>query len=475
MDPSSLIEAVRRHLGGGEAPEPGVLRRALEARLTDTRKRRGLRHELGPAVSVLVAGAACGHGTPLAIGQAAAGWDQELLAAHGCRVSPSAGLRVAPSARTLYRIPEILDPDEFEAALTGALADAALDLQVTAAAAAKRQAELGKKAKKRKRKPPAAEKFREEREDGWFRPHPLHPWLDPAVTGDPGHVPARHGVAVDGKERKGAKAGGKKKVHLLAAVTHTPGIVIAQDKVAKSGKANEITHFKPLLEPLPLDGAVVTSDAMQANRDNALFLRKIKKAHYLWPVLGNQPTLNAAAERPALGRHPGRRRHQRDHPRPDRDPHRARPALPRGHRIPGRAPGPPHRAVHHVQEERPVAHPGRGRPLHHQPRRRRDHAGRPARPRPRPLAGRARPLATRRDLERGQIAHPHRKRPPGLVRHHQPRHQPLPHTRSNQLHRRNPPLRPGPPPRTPDPRPHSTLTWLNTARRLWQTPGSGRG
>ena len=118
---------------------------------------------------------------------------------------------MAPSARTLYRIPEILDPDEFEAALTGALADAALDPQVTAAAAAKRQAELGKKAKKRKRKPPAAEKFREEREDGWFRPHPLHPWLDPAVTGDPGHVPARHGVAVDGKERKGAKAGGKKK------------------------------------------------------------------------------------------------------------------------------------------------------------------------------------------------------------------------------------------------------------------------
>jgi predicted transposase YbfD/YdcC len=81
-------------------------------------------------------------------------------------------------------------------------------------------------------------------------------------------------------------------VHLLAAVTHVPGIVIAQDKVAKSGKANEITHFKPLLAPLPIDGAVVTSDAMQSNRDNALFLRKAKNAHYLWPVLGNQPTLS---------------------------------------------------------------------------------------------------------------------------------------------------------------------------------------
>ena len=89
----------------------------------------------------------------------------------------------------------------------------------------------------------------EEREDGWFRPHPQHPWLAPAIAGDPGHVPARRAVAVDGKERKLAKAGGNKKVHLLAAVTHVPGLVIAQDKVAKSGKANEISHFRPLLAP----------------------------------------------------------------------------------------------------------------------------------------------------------------------------------------------------------------------------------
>src|SRR5260370_9002084 len=118
---------------------------------------------------------------------------------------------------------EILDRGGLEAALSGALGDAALDPQVTAAAAAKRQAERGKIAKKaKKRKPPAAEEFREVRADGWFRPHPLHPWLDPAVTGDPGHVPARHAVAVDGKERKGAKAGGHKKVHPHAPVTHTP-------------------------------------------------------------------------------------------------------------------------------------------------------------------------------------------------------------------------------------------------------------
>ena len=121
----------------------------------------------------------------------------------------------------------------------------------------------------------------------------LHAGVKWFLQAGPACRPARRAVAVDGKERKLAKAGGQKKVHLLAAVTHIPGLVIAQDKVAKSGKANEITHFKPLLAPLPLDGVLITSDAMQANRDNALFLRKAKKAHYLWPILGNQPNLNA--------------------------------------------------------------------------------------------------------------------------------------------------------------------------------------
>jgi predicted transposase YbfD/YdcC len=193
----------------------------------------------------------------------------------------------------LDRLGKLLEADELEAALSAAVAGAALDPAVPAAYAAHRaQQQRGKAERRKKRKPraPAAESFREERQDRWFRPHPRHPWLDPAACGDP----ARQGVAVDGKERRGAKAGGNNKVHLLAAVTHVPGLVIGQDKVAKSGKANEISHFKPLLAPLPLDGTVVTTDAMQANRDNSVFVRKVKKAHWLWPILGNQPNLNRA-------------------------------------------------------------------------------------------------------------------------------------------------------------------------------------
>ena len=296
--PSSwLTDCVRRHLPAGIVPDPVPLREALEGLLTDTRKARGKRHPLPSLVSVAVAGAAAALSGPLAVAQAAAGWDQETLAAHGCRVSRRTGKRVAPSASMLGRLGKLLDPDEFEAALSAAVAVLALDSAVPAAYAAHRaeqrhEQEEKRKKRKRKRKPPGAEAFRQDREDGWFRPHPQHPWLDPASCGDPGHVAARQGVAVDGKERKGAKAGQNKKVHLLAAVTHVPGIVIGQDRVAKAGKANEISHFKPLLAPLPIAGTVVTSDAMQANRDNSLFLRKVKDAHWLWPILGNQPSLN---------------------------------------------------------------------------------------------------------------------------------------------------------------------------------------
>jgi len=100
-------------------------------------------------------------------------------------------------------------------------------------------------------------------------------------------------------------------VHLLAAVTHVPGLVIGQDKVAKAGKANEVTHFRPLLEPLPLDGVLITTDAMQATRDNALFLRVDLT---VFPSANPLPSTTSAtragtpsARRAPAARWPGRR------------------------------------------------------------------------------------------------------------------------------------------------------------------------
>jgi predicted transposase YbfD/YdcC len=298
---SSLIDQIHCHLGeaGGRTAAPAEaasLREALAVGLTDPRRRRGIRHSLASLVSVLVAGVACGYSGPLAIAQAAAGWDQQLLAAHGTRRNPATGLREPPSASTLGRLPRLLDADELEAGLSGWAAAAALDARLATRVAARRASTKDKDKGGRPRQPPAAEALREVRGDGWVRAAPGHPWLDPAVTGDPGHAPARQAVAVDGKERKLAKAGRKAKVHLLAAVTHVTGLVIGQDKVAKSGKANEVTHFRPLLQPLPLEGVLVTADAMQTTRDNARFLREAKRAHFLWPVLGNQPGLYAALD-----------------------------------------------------------------------------------------------------------------------------------------------------------------------------------
>jgi len=96
-------------------------------------------------------------------------------------------------------------------------------------------------------------------------------------------------VAVDGKTLKGAKDSGGKQVHLLAALVHHEKVVIAQRQVAT--KSNEITAFKPLLEPLDLEGKIVTADAMHTQVDHARFLVEEKKADYLFFVKENQETL----------------------------------------------------------------------------------------------------------------------------------------------------------------------------------------
>lgn len=78
--------------------------------------------------------------------------------------------------------------------------------------------------------------------------------------------------------------------------------VIAQAEV--NHKTNEITGFKPLLEDLDLSGAVVTADAMHAQREHARFLVEEKSADYLFGVKGNQPKLLEAIEAVPQGSFP---------------------------------------------------------------------------------------------------------------------------------------------------------------------------
>jgi predicted transposase YbfD/YdcC len=52
-----------------------------------------------------------------------------------------------------------------------------------------------------------------------------------------------------------------------------------------------VPAFQPLLAPLALAGVVVTADALQTHPDAAEFLVAAKRAHYLFVVKANQPTL----------------------------------------------------------------------------------------------------------------------------------------------------------------------------------------
>jgi hypothetical protein len=185
---SSLIGQIRCRpgtAGGGLAAPAGAAspREAAAGRLTGPRKPRGIRHSLASLVSVLVAGVACGYASVLAIARAAAGRDQQLLAAHGTRRNPVTGLHEAPGASALGRLPRLLDAGELEAGLPGRAAAAALDPQLAARIAARRAGQDERKQQGRRRRPPAAAALREVRGDGWVRMAPGRPRLDPAARG----------------------------------------------------------------------------------------------------------------------------------------------------------------------------------------------------------------------------------------------------------------------------------------------------
>jgi hypothetical protein len=100
---------------------------------------------------------------------------------------------------------------------------------------------------------------------------------------------AGQGLAIDGKTLRGSAAGDTKAVHLVSAVLHGDGVVVAQHRVPD--KTNEITSVVPLFADRDITGAVVTGDAMFAQKAIATHLVEAKHADYLFTVKDNQPTL----------------------------------------------------------------------------------------------------------------------------------------------------------------------------------------
>lgn len=99
-------------------------------------------------------------------------------------------------------------------------------------------------------------------------------------------------IAVDGKTLRGTcDETGQGGVHLLAAMTHDSGVVLAQREV--DGKTNEIICFRPLLSTVDMTGVVVTADALHTQREHARYLVEELGADYVLTVKENQPTLFA--------------------------------------------------------------------------------------------------------------------------------------------------------------------------------------
>jgi DDE_Tnp_1-associated/Transposase DDE domain len=112
-------------------------------------------------------------------------------------------------------------------------------------------------------------------------------WAQQATVPGPGQ---RRVIAVDGKTLRGSASGGDPGDHLLAALDHAHGAVLGQVEVG--AKTNEIPMFPLLLDRIDITGAVITADAMHAQRGHATYVAG-RGAHYVLTVKRNQPGLFA--------------------------------------------------------------------------------------------------------------------------------------------------------------------------------------
>ena len=113
-------------------------------------------------------------------------------------------------------------------------------------------------------------------------------WTGRRTSPPPGQ---RRRIAVDGKTLRGSGAGGEPGRHLLAALDHAHGVVLGQVDVEI--KTNEIPLFTTLLDRIDLTDAVVTADALHAQRAHARYLVRERRTHYVLTVKRNQPRLHA--------------------------------------------------------------------------------------------------------------------------------------------------------------------------------------
>ena len=107
-------------------------------------------------------------------------------------------------------------------------------------------------------------------------------WMKSVVTAVSGVV------AIDGKEARRTKDGGRKPLHVVSAFASECRLVLGQ--LACEEKSNEITAIPKLLEMLEIRGCIVTIDAMGTQTEIARRIRK-KGADYILSLKGNHECL----------------------------------------------------------------------------------------------------------------------------------------------------------------------------------------
>jgi predicted transposase YbfD/YdcC len=199
--------------------------------IPDVRKPRGKRHPLAAIFALACCAMLCGARSYSAIAE----WGRN----YGTRIAQALGFTHSPPcAATLHTVFRHVDRDAFEAHL-GAWAD-----QVVGS---------------------------------------LPPGLEMPATA----------IALDGKTLRGSKKQGAPGTHLLSALAHQVGVTLAQHAV--DDKTNEITAVETILQPLVLEGRIVTMDALLTQRHIAQTIVD-KGGDYVMIVKENQPQLRADIE-----------------------------------------------------------------------------------------------------------------------------------------------------------------------------------
>lgn len=216
--------------------------RILFARLTDPRKRRGVRHDLAAVLTALVFAVLAGAVNFREAGDQVADLPPLLHDAAGTRRDPRTGALAPPSKDTIRRLVEAIDAHAADKVVCTWIAERARRLHDT----------------------------------------------DTDTGTD--SADERYGLALDGKTVRKSD-GGRGDVKLFCAMLHEEAIVIAQIRVPED--TNEITQVKPLLDGSDIAGAVVTGDAAHAQRNTAAYICE-RDADYVLTVKGNQPTLMRA-------------------------------------------------------------------------------------------------------------------------------------------------------------------------------------